>query len=139
MSVRTYGRTQNKNLSEHEIPARALLEAAKRLSDALGDFDNRDKMDKAIDFHWQVWTIFQNEASSPTTTIPEEIKILIFKICLYIDRSILDFFGNRSEYKSHIDTFIEINRNVAQGFLHKKEENTQPIEQKDRQSSVALG
>lgn len=135
MSAKAYGsmydKAQKNNLSSREIPARGLLEAARRLDEALHDIENRDKMDQALDFQWQLWSLFQTEALSDDFSFGEEGRILFIKICYYIDRAILDFFGNREDNLSHISTFININRVIAQGFLVNKEDPSQNSQRQD--------
>lgn len=125
MSVKAYGSPYGKNKTNHlkprEIEARGLLEAAKRLSEALTEPKNRDKMDQALDFQWQLWTLFQTEALSEHFPFSEEMRILFLQTCRYIDRSILDFYANRDENMKHIHVFIDINRTLAQGFLQNNE------------------
>ncbi|MDP3533615.1 MAG: flagellar biosynthesis regulator FlaF [Alphaproteobacteria bacterium] len=125
MSVKAYGspygKNKNTNLKPREIEARGLLEAAKRLSDALTEPENRDKMDQALDFHWQLWTLFQTEALGEDFPFSDEMRVLFLQTCRYIDRSILDFYADRNENMKHIHVFIDINRTLAQGFLQNNE------------------
>lgn len=119
-----YGKNQNAHLKPREIEARGLLEAAKRLSNALLEPENRDKMDQAIDFHWQLWTLFQTEALTEDFPFSEEMRTSLLQICYYIDHSILAFFGNRKDNLKHIHNFVDINRTIAQGFLKNNDAST---------------
>lgn len=140
MSVKAYGMSYGKNKYAHlkprEIEAHGLLEAAKRLNDALAEPENKDKMNKALDFQWQLWTLFQVEAMSEDFQFSEEMRLLFLKTCRYIDSSILAFYADRKENLKHIHTFIEINRNLAQGFL--KNVDTTPATTEPEESKLSI-
>lgn len=115
-------RQEVKSSNPREIEGRALVEASRRLMAAYNDPENRALADDALDFNWQLWTIFQTEANEPSSPLPDEMRINILELCRFIDKSVIRFFANRQANRHLLKLFADMNQNIASG-LFKKPEN----------------
>ena len=104
--------------------ARALIEAARRLSDAQKIAESPEKVDKeavqaALRLNWRLWTILQVEALADDNPNPKEIRQNILKLSIFVDDRTVDILFDPKPPK--FDMLIKINREVAQGLLANKD------------------
>ncbi len=119
--IGAYARTQNTSGGPRNTEARALTEAARRMSEArqaLPD-DNRAYQD-ALRLNWRLWTIIQADVSSPENPLPPEIKSNIISLSIFVDRQTLSALGDPDPAK--MDVLININRNIAAGLMQNPED-----------------
>lgn len=105
-----------------EIEGRALVEASRRLILAYNNPNDYALADDALDFNWQLWTIFQTEANLPDCHLPDNMRVTILELCKFIDKSVIKFFANRQENIHLLKLFADMNQNIASG-LFKKAQN----------------
>ncbi|MBO6783115.1 MAG: flagellar biosynthesis regulator FlaF [Alphaproteobacteria bacterium] len=110
--------------SPRETEGRALLEAARRLTDAQKEPVDREALLETVRLNWRLWTIFQSEASSPESPLPDAIKENVIKLCNFVDKQTVDILSKPSPEK--LDILISINRNIAAGLLTKPDAQAQP-------------
>lgn len=115
--------------SPRETEGRALLEAARRLANAQQTPIDRDKLLETVRLNWRLWTIFQSEASSPDSPLPNDIKENVIKLCNFVDKHTVQILSDADPEK--LDVLININRNIAAGLL------TQPGQVEQPQSADA--
>ena len=100
--------------SPRETEGRALLESARRLSDAQKSGDNDQILTNAR-LNWRLWTIFQAELTAPDCPVPAEIRQNMLNLCNFVDKRTVEILA---EPKPELLTvLININRNVAAGLL----------------------
>lgn len=105
------GQTGN---TPQETEGRALMESARRLSNAQKDGDP-DKIIECLRLNWRLWTIFQAELTSPECVVPTEIRQNMLNLCNFIDkRTVAVLADTKPEL---LTVLININRNVAAGLL----------------------
>lgn len=121
--------------SPRETEGRALLEAARRLTAAKQEPVDRNAMLETVRLNWRLWTIFQSEASSPDSPLPEEIKINVIKLCNFVDKHTVQILSDADPDK--LDVLININRNIAAGLLTQPEAGGQ-AEPSDENQTAAL-
>lgn len=113
--------------SPRETEGRALLEAARRLTSAQQEPVDREKLLETVRLNWRLWTIFQSEASSPESPLPNDIKENVIKLCNFVDKHTVQILSDADPEK--LDVLININRNIAAGLL------TQPGQAEEPQSA----
>lgn len=101
--------------SPRETEGRALLEAARRLTSVKQEPVDRDKLLETVRLNWRLWTIFQSEASSPESPLPNDIKANVIKLCNFVDKHTVQILSDADPEK--LDVLININRNIAAGLL----------------------
>jgi len=121
--------------SPRETEGRALLEAARRLTAAKQEPIDRNAMLETVRLNWRLWTIFQSEASSPDSLLPEEIKLNVIKLCNFVDKHTVQILSDADPDK--LDVLININRNIAAGLLTQQETAAQP-QAADEATAAAL-
>lgn len=115
-------RQQVESSNPREVEGRALVEAARRLMAAFEKPEDKALADDALDFNWQLWTIFQTEANDPNCHLPDDMRINILELCKFIDKSVIRFFADRQGNQHLLKLFADMNQNIASG-LFKKPEN----------------
>ncbi len=117
--------------SPRETEGRALLEAARRLSAAQQEPVDRENLLENVRLNWRLWTIFQSEASSPDSPLPDDIKTNVIKLCNFVDKHTVQILSDADPGK--LDILININRNIAAGLL------ANPGEQQDQAQAGQTG
>lgn len=114
--------------SPRETEGRALLEAARRLDSSRQEPFDKSLMLETVRLNWRLWTIFQSEASSPESPLPDEIKANVVKLCNFVDKHTVQILSDADPDK--LDVLININRNIAAGLLTQSEQavETQPVD-----------
>lgn len=102
----------------------ALVEAARRMAEAIGsadldDADGRRRLRDALRLNWRLWTIFQAELtvgdSNQQSPVPEEIRMNMLTLAKFVDNHTISIMSEPSVEK--VATLIDINRNIASGLL----------------------
>jgi flagellar protein FlaF len=96
-----YTQTQNLGGNPRSTEARALMEAARRLSDARQPVDH------------------DPEAYRTANPLPPELKANIISLSVFVDRQTLSALSDPSAAK--LNTLIDINRNIAAGLMTRPE------------------
>lgn len=111
--------TVNKNtMSGREIEASVLNQAALRLKECQEnwDADDRDqKLDAALHFNQQIWSILQAELVKADHPLPKPIRLNLLSLSAFVDKRILETMAFPSPEKLNI--VIDINRNIAAGLI----------------------
>lgn len=110
-----YSQPARQGGSPRETEGRALMEAARRLNAVQQAPENREALLENVRLNWRLWTIFQSEASSPESPLPEAIKQNVIKLCNFVDKHTVDILSDPEPGK--LDILISINRNIAAGLL----------------------
>ncbi len=119
--IGAYARTQNTSGGPRSTEARALTEAARRLSIAQQGLPADEKAyQEALRLNWRLWTIIQADVSSPENQLPQEIKSNIISLSIFVDRQTLSALGEPDSAK--LDVLININRNIAAGLMQSPED-----------------
>jgi flagellar biosynthesis activator protein FlaF len=124
--VNVYGRNQKVQVAppgnSRDTDARALLSCASKLNDAKELMASGDRKSKnnlkiygeAIRSNQRIWTIFQVALSDPENPLPEPLKVTLFNLSRYVDKT---SFKAVSKYAPElIDSLININRIIATGL-----------------------
>lgn len=100
--------------SPRETEGRALLESARRLSDAQKSGDPAKVLENSR-LNWRLWTIFQAELTAPDCPVPVEIRQNMLNLCNFIDKRTVEILADPKP--ELMTVLININRNVAAGLL----------------------
>jgi len=115
-----YTQTQNLGGNPRSTEARALMEAARRLSDArLMIEQDLDGYRTALRLNWRLWTIIQCDVASPENPLPPELKANIVSLSIFVDRQTLNALSEPAAAK--LNVLIDINRNIAAGLMARPE------------------
>lgn len=114
-AAKAYSQPTAQGGNPRETEGRALLEAARRLSDAQRTPDDRDTMRAAARLNWRLWTIFQAEVVAPDCELPHEIRQNMINLCNFVDKRTVDILAQPEPQK--VDVLININRQIAAGLL----------------------
>lgn len=93
----------------------ALIEAARRMSDASNKPEERDALVTAIRLNWRLWTILQVDLMSDENPMPEEIRVNLLNLSNFIDRHTVELLSDPDPAK--VEVLISINRNIAAGLI----------------------
>jgi len=115
-----YTQTQNLGGNPRSTEARALMEAARRMSDARQQADHDPEAYRtALRLNWRLWTIIQCDVASPENPLPPELKANIISLSIFVDRQTLSALSDPSAAK--LNSLIDINRNIAAGLMARPE------------------
>ena len=110
-----YGSTQKLGAEARQTEARALLEAARRMSEAQKRPDDKEGYRAALRLNWRLWTIIQSDIVSDENALPAEIKANIMSLSVFIDKHTVGALSDPDAAKMNV--LIEINRNIASGLM----------------------
>ena len=117
----SYRDVQKKVLSGRELEAMVLNKAALKLQlcrDNWDAHDREDKLDEALRYNQQVWTVLQGELSKPENPLLEKLKLDLLSLSVFVDKRIFEVMSFPAPEK--IDILININRNIAAGLTSSK-------------------
>lgn len=120
----TYREMHKESLSGRELEASVLMKAAfllKSCQDNWGKPGNAEKLDDALKFHQQVWTIFQVELSREDNPLPKGLRENLLNLSLFMDKRVFDIMALPAPEK--LTAVININLNIAAGL------NTKPTQE----------
>lgn len=125
LSNQAYQSSQKLGAGARQTEARALLEAARRLSEvksAAGD--DLSEYRAALRLNWRLWTIIQSDIASEENALPSEIKANVMSLSIFIDKHTVGALAEPDTGK--LGVLIEINRNIASGLMETPEQDASP-------------
>jgi flagellar protein FlaF len=115
-AAKAYARTAQVSSSPRDIEAQTLLMAARKLvevqQDLKGPGDKR--MNAALHFNRQLWTIFMSAAESNDNPQPIEVRQNILNIAMFVLQRTMELQNNPTPEK--LQSLIDINSNIAAGL-----------------------
>lgn len=127
-AARTYEHRRAKGGNPRETEGRALLESARRMSEAQKKPDDKTGLSEVARLNWRLWTILQAELCAPECALPPEIRTNMLNLSNFIDKRMVGILADPQADK--LDILININRQIASGLLaavEKAEEGPGPI------------
>lgn len=100
--------------SARQTETRALLEAARRMDEAITGEDP-DAFRAALRLNWRLWTIIQADVSSEESPLSDEVRQNILSLSVFIDKHTVDALADPVGRKLRV--LIDINRNIARGLM----------------------
>jgi flagellar protein FlaF len=118
--LETYGEIQKAGLSDRELEASVLTKAALRLKECKDNWDdnNYTKLDKALKYNQQIWSIFQGELVKEDNALPRQLKLDLLRLSIFIDKRTFEVMAYPEPGKLTI--MININLNLAAGLRTKQ-------------------
>ena len=116
--LQAYETVNKTTMSGREIEASVLNQAALRLKECQDnwDADDRDgRLDAALNFNQQIWTILQGELVKADNSLPKQVRQNLLTLSAYVDKRIFEIMAFPSPEKLNI--VIDINRNIAAGLI----------------------
>ncbi len=123
-SNQAYRSSQKLGAGARQTEARALLEAARRLSEAGKESDTEGEYRAALRLNWRLWTIIQSDITSEENPLPSEIKANIMSLSIFIDKHTVGALAEPDLNK--LAVLVDINRNIASGLMTVPEEDAAP-------------
>lgn len=114
-AAKTYDRLRRSGGAPRETEGRALLEAARRLSEAQKQPEARGALREAARLNWRLWTIFQAELAAPECPLPQEIRSNMLSLCNFVDKRTVAVLAEPKP--ELVDVLINVNRQIAAGLL----------------------
>ena len=115
--LQAYETVNKTTMSGREIEAAVLNQAALKLKECQDNWnsDDRDeRLDAALNFNQQIWSILQGELVKADNPLPPQIRQNLLALGAYVDKRIFEIMAFPSPEKLNI--VIEINRNIAAGL-----------------------
>ncbi len=118
--------------SPRRTEAWALIEAAKRLAQAITHGEDSDKATRelrkdALRLNWRLWTIFQAEVSREREDLPPDLRINMLTLCNFVDKHTVGALANPTA--EALSVLIDLNRNIASGLLDSPSDSAPPAGQ----------
>ena len=116
-ALQAYEQASKTTNSGREIEAIVLTKAAERLVDCRNNWEREDRdvrLDEALKFNQQIWTIFQTELGKEENPLPKTLKNNMLKLSTFVDKRILESMASPAPEK--LTAIIDINRNIAAGL-----------------------
>ena len=116
--LQAYEKVNKTTMSGREIEAAVLNQAAIKLKECQDNWnaDDRDeRLDAALNFNQQIWSILQGELLKADNPLPQQIRQNLLALSAYVDKRIFEIMAFPSPGKLNI--VIDINRNIAAGLL----------------------
>lgn len=116
IAAKAYARTAQVSSSPRDIEAQTLLMAARKLVEVQQDWKGPGdkRMNAALKFNRQLWTIFMSAAESNDNPQPIEVRQNIVNIAAFVLQRTVELQTNPSPEK--IQSLIDINSNIAAGL-----------------------
>lgn len=133
-SNQAYQSSQKLGAGARQTEARALLEAARRLSVVKSEgSDDLTEYRAALRLNWRLWTIIQSDIASEENALPSEIKANVMSLSIFIDKHTVGALAEPDTSK--LDVLIDINRNIASGLMETPEQEAPPVPQPSEAAS----
>ena len=116
--LQAYETVNKTTMSGHEIEASVLNQAALKLKECQESWDAEDRderLDAALNFNQQIWSILQAELLKAENPLPRQIRQNLLTLSAFIDKRIFEIMAFPSPEKLNI--VIDINRNIAAGLI----------------------
>ena len=114
--MEAYEKTQKATMSDREVEASVLTQAALKLKECQNNWDDKNlsKLDEALKFNQHIWSIFQAELVKEDNALPAKIKSDLLNLSLFIDKRIFEIMAYPAIEK--LTAIININLNIAAGL-----------------------
>ena len=122
--LQAYAQTQKSALPPREVEAMAFTKAALMLDEAKGQTEDYDKYAAALKFNQLLWTIIQADIVDAANKLPPQLKANILSLSIFVDKQTVKALADTSG--DHLDSLIDINKNLAEGLLTKPAKPDQP-------------
>ena len=116
--LRAYETVNKTTMSGREIEATVLNQAALKLKECQDNWNADDldeRLNAALEFNQQIWSILQGELIKADNSLPQQIRQNLLALSAYVDKRIFEIMAFPSPEKLTI--VININRNIAAGLL----------------------
>ena len=116
--LRAYETVNKTTMSGREIEATILNQAALKLKECQDNWDTDDRderLNAALEFNQQIWSILQGELVKADNPLPQQIRQNLLALSAYVDKRIFEIMAFPSPEKLNI--VIDINRNIAAGLM----------------------
>jgi len=114
-AAKAYSRVAQTTAAPRDIEAQALLKAARQLEEVKANWSGPDqRLQAALLFNRQLWTIFMSAAESNDNPQPLEIRQNIANIGVFVMKQTLEMQLNPQPEK--LKSLIDINCNIAAGL-----------------------
>jgi flagellar protein FlaF len=116
--LQTYETVNKTTMSGREIEAAVLNQAALKLKECQDNWDTDDRderLNAALEFNQQIWSILQGELIKADNSLPQQIRQNLLALSAYVDKRIFEIMAFPSPEKLNI--VIDINRNIAAGLM----------------------
>jgi len=123
-SNQAYQSSQKLGAGARQTEARALLEAARRMSAVPAEDADFTEYRAALRLNWRLWTIIQSDIVSDENALPSEIKANVMSLSIFIDKHTVGALAEPALKK--LDVLIEINRNIASGLMETPDQEVLP-------------
>ncbi|MAF49840.1 MAG: flagellar protein FlaF [Rhodospirillaceae bacterium] len=117
--IQAYAQTQKSSMSPREVEAMAFTKAALMLEEAKSNVDDYDSYASALKFNQLLWTIIQADVVDKENKLPPQIKANILSLSIFVDKQTVKALADTKT--RHINTLININKNLAEGLMIKAE------------------
>ncbi|MBT3551405.1 MAG: flagellar biosynthesis regulator FlaF [Rhodospirillaceae bacterium] len=117
--IQAYAQTQKSSLSPREVEAMAFTKAALMLEEAKNNTDDYDSYASALKFNQLLWTIIQADIVDKENELPPQLKANILSLSIFVDKQTVKALADTKT--RHIDSLIDINKNLAEGLMVKVE------------------
>jgi flagellar protein FlaF len=104
-------------MSGRETEARVLSQAAAKLKDCQKNWDacdRNERLEHALKYNQQIWTIFQAELAKKDHPLPRQLRQDLLNLAAFIDRRIFETMAYPAPEK--LTAVININQNIAAGL-----------------------
>lgn len=115
--LQAYDTVTKATMSGREIEAAVLTKAAQKLKECQCNWNNDDheaRLDDALKFNQQLWSIFQGELGQEDNPLPNEIRHNLLALSVFVDKRMFETMAFPSSEK--LDIVIDINQNIAAGL-----------------------
>lgn len=133
-SSQAYKSSQKLGANARQTESRALLEAARRLSEVPVDGEKHDEYRASLRLNWRLWTIIQSDIASEENPLPSEIKANIMSLSIFIDKHTVGALAEPDTRK--LGVLIDINRNIASGLMTNQETGQGAVAQAGQSSGT---
>ena len=117
--IQSYAQTQKSTMSPREVEAMAFTKAALMLEEAKHNTDDYDSYASALKFNQLLWTIIQADLVDKENVLPPQLKANILSLSIFVDKQTVKALADTKT--RHIDSLIDINKNLAEGLMVKVE------------------
>ena len=108
-------------MSPREVEAMAFTKAALMMEEAKNNTDDYDNYASALKFNQLLWTIIQADIVDKKNELPPELKANILSLSIFVDKQTVKALADTKT--RHIDSLININKNLAEGLMVKVEDD----------------
>ncbi len=115
--LQAYDKVSRATMNGRDVEAAVLTKAAMKLKQCQTDWNRPDRdaaLNAALKFNQRIWSIFQAEIDRKENPLPEELKIDLLRLSLFVDKRIFEMMAYPSPEKLTI--LININNNIAAGL-----------------------